>query len=503
MFTGHLVFSNEFGISVEFSSNHNASDWVLTNVYGPYTATGKLQFINWLKNIQMPDDIDWLILGDFNLMRNSEDRNRPGGDINEMLLFNEAISALGIVELTLMGRKFTWTNKQASPLLERLDWFFTSNSWTTTYLGTVVTSMVMETSDHVPCLISVKTDLPKGNTYRFDNYLMEHEHFFEVVQHGWDLPTPHSDAAKIISRKFKNLRRVLRSWQKHLSSLKTNIANVKLTLSFLSLIEEFRDLSLAEWNFRKLFEDKLTSLLHLQKIYWKQRGTIRWVTDGDAGTKFFHANTTIRHKKKLITFLEDQNGVLQSSHQQKASIIWEAYKDRLGQSEFQEMQIDLDNLLLASIDLGCLEEPFTTEEIDDIVKNLPTDKSPGPDGFNTDFIKKCWPIIKQDFYNLCQAFFDGKICLQSINGSHITLIPKFEGAVKANDFRPISLLNTSMKLLTKLLANRLQKVIQALIHKNQYGFIQSRTIQDCVAWALEYIFLSQIQENTCHSKIGF
>ena len=129
----------------------------------------------------MPDDIDWLILGDFNLMRNSEDRNRPGGDINEMLLFNEAISALGIVELTLMGRKFTWTNKQASPLLERLDWFFTSNSWTTTYLGTVVTSMVMETSDHVPCLISVKTDLPKGNTYRFDNYLMEHEHFFEVV----------------------------------------------------------------------------------------------------------------------------------------------------------------------------------------------------------------------------------------------------------------------------------------------------------------------------------
>ena len=46
-----------------------------------------------------------------------------------------------------------------------------------------------------------------------------------------------------------------------------------------------------------------------------------------------------------------------------------------------------------------------------------------------------------------------------------------------------------MKIITKLLANRLHSVIQTLIHKNQYGFIQSRTVQDCVAWALEYLHL--------------
>jgi len=64
-----------------------------------------------------------------------------------------------------------------------------------------------------------------------------------------------------------------------------------------------------------------------------------------------------------------------------------------------------------------------------------------------------------------------------------------EDAKSVNDFRPISLLNTSIKVLTKLMANRLQLKISSLIHKNQYGFIRSRTIQDCLAWAFEYIHL--------------
>ena len=74
--------------------------------------------------------VNWLVIGDFNLLRKPKNRNKPG-DVNEMLLFNDAISSLGLIELPLYGRKFTWTNKQPSPLMERLDWFFTSSSWTT------------------------------------------------------------------------------------------------------------------------------------------------------------------------------------------------------------------------------------------------------------------------------------------------------------------------------------------------------------------------------------
>jgi hypothetical protein len=51
------------------------------------------------------------------------------------------------------------------------------------------------------------------------------------------------------------------------------------------------------------------------------------------------------------------------------------------------------------------------------------------------------------------------------------------------------LLNNSVKLITKLLANRLQLVLQSLIHKNQYGFVKNRTIQECIAWTLEYLHM--------------
>ena len=109
--------------------------------------------------------------------------------------------------------------------------------------------------------------------------------------------------------------------------------------------------------------------------------------------------------------------------------------------------------------------------------------------FNNEFLKKCWPIIKTDFYRLFMDFQDNSNCLGSINRAFITLIPKTDGVQTTSDFRPISLLNTSVKLITKVLANRLQSIITRLIHKNQYGFIRQRSTQDCLAWSFEYLHL--------------
>lgn len=112
LFSGSKITCNEFAITTEFRSRHDNSKWVLTCVYG---------------NVQMNPDT-WLILGDFNLIRKAKDRNWDGGDISKMFRFNASLSQLGLNEIVLHGRKFTWSNMQPPPVLGKLDWVFTSNS---------------------------------------------------------------------------------------------------------------------------------------------------------------------------------------------------------------------------------------------------------------------------------------------------------------------------------------------------------------------------------------
>lgn len=68
----------------------------------------------------MLEDVDWIVMGDFNLIRSPDNRNKIGGNLSEMFMFNNAISRLGLNEITLQRRKFTWSNLQLSPLLEKL-----------------------------------------------------------------------------------------------------------------------------------------------------------------------------------------------------------------------------------------------------------------------------------------------------------------------------------------------------------------------------------------------
>ena len=147
------------------------------------------------------------------------------------------------------------------------------------------------------------------------------------------------------------------------------------------------------------------------------------------------------------------------------------------------MAFNLSYFLEINSELTWLEDPFTKEEIDSVVRNLPNDKALGPDGFNGLFIKKCWSTIKEDFIRLFKDFCSQNIDLRRINSSFIALIPKKDNPETVDDFRPISLLNYTLKCITKLLSTRLQSVILQLVHQNQYGFIKGRTIQDCLAWA--------------------
>ena len=174
-----------------------------------------------------------------------------------------------------------------------------------------------------------------------------------------------------------------------------------------------------------------------------------------------------------------------------AGILWDSYKNRMGTSTGIEMGFDLERLLPRVEGLEVLSRPFEKDEIDMVIKHMPSNKAPGPDGFNGLFLKKCWSIISPDFYKLAMEFHKGRISLESINTSFITLIPKVGVTEGVNDYRPISLTNVCLKFLTKLVANRLQDHILRCVHRNQYGFLRTRMIQDCLAWSFKFLFQCQ------------
>jgi hypothetical protein len=128
-------------------------------------------------------------------------------------------------------------------------------------------------------------------------------------------------------------------------------------------------------------QNNLANLLEQQRVYWRQRGTIKWATLGDENT------ATVKHSKNCIRSLQDNNGIENFQHEEKASFLWEAFRERLGHSEFREMHFDLNSLLQPINGLEDLVNPSTNDEVDVVVKNLKADKSQGLDGFNTDFMK--------------------------------------------------------------------------------------------------------------------
>jgi hypothetical protein len=377
------------------------------HIYGPCTSEYRDIFFKWIFELNIPDDEDWILVGDFNFYRYVESRNKPGANFHDMNIFNDIISHLGLVELPIKGRTFTWSNMQQNPLLVQLDWFFTSTNWTLSFPNTVVNPLARPVSDHLPCVINIGTKIPKASIFRFENYWIRQPGFMQLVDNIWALFV-HRNAAKRINAKFKLLRKGLKKWSGNLSNIDTCIDNCNKIIFMLDEYEDARELHITEWNFRRIVKERYMHLSDCKRDIWKNRCTIRWAKLGDENTSFFHSMATIRYRQNCISKFTLPDGREVSDHNEKAALLYTTYKERLGQSRHIHFPHELQSLIEEVDGLHSLSAVFTKEEIDEVIKELPTDKAPGPDGFNGMFIKRCWHIIKQDFYDLCKDFFGWK-----------------------------------------------------------------------------------------------
>lgn len=174
-------------------------------------ATCKRHFCKLVEHLLIDDDDLWLLLGDFNFYRSAHNRNKPGGNFNDTMVFNNIISHLGLIELPIKGRSYTWSNMQDSPLLEQVDWFFTSVAWTNQFPNSLVLPLARITSDHLPCKVQIGTCIPRANIFRFENWWFKHPGCLEQVTHAWAPTTRSSNITQVISAKFKLLKRILKN----------------------------------------------------------------------------------------------------------------------------------------------------------------------------------------------------------------------------------------------------------------------------------------------------
>ena len=142
---------------------------------------------------------------------------------------------------------------------------------------------------------------------------------------------------------------------------------------------------------------------------------------------------------------------------------------------------------------------FSHLEVKQAINQMAPLKASGPDDMPPLFYQHYWNLIGDDISNTVLHYLNSGTLLERLNHTFITLIPKNKNPVFASEFRPISLCNVLYKIFSKVLANRLKKILPNIITENQSAFTKSCLISNNILIAFES--LHSMQKHT--GKEGF
>lgn len=248
---------------------------------------------------------------------------------------------------------------------------------------------------------------------------------------------------------------------------------------------------------KRLITDELWSLQRRRDSLIYQKSRSSWIKAGDTNPSFFHSCINFRRKKNNTVALSSGYSWVEGVVNIRAEM----------KSYFQEMfsescrpKPNLDGLPFGCLSLAdnlALTASFSIDEVRDAVWSCQGDKSPGLDGYNFTFFKKFWSSLSYEVCLLVEEFHSSSSLPKGVCSSLVALVPNKENPQKVSDYRPISLIGNIHKIISKLLAIRLNKVIRKLISKSQSAFISNGQIMDEVLAINEIVDLAKKKGQRC------
>ncbi|KAL5560010.1 hypothetical protein UlMin_036221 [Ulmus minor] len=341
--------------------------------------------------------------------------------------FIETLNYCGLADLGFRGPKFTWCRGKATSLIqERLDRMLGNREWMDLFPNSRVHHLNLWGSDHRPLLVEL---------------LQADE--FSILGKSWKKGRFHFEEAWVEEAGCSHI--IKEHWNSRSADSLEGVAD-KLRSCASDLeqwnLETFdrvdKQLSSHNWKEHQRLEKALVALRYKEERYWKQRSKDTWLKCGDRNSKFFHKKASARQAKNSISGLLDSNEKWCDTEQGMAQIIESHFETLFSSSspslvEFDRVLDTIDRKVTTQMNEQ-LDQVFGPEDVKEAVFQMAPTKSPGADGMSAVFYQSFWSVI-----------------------------------------------------ISKMLANRLRKVMDNIISEEQSAFIPGRLILDNAIIGFEFM----------------
>ncbi|KAL3687195.1 hypothetical protein R1sor_013504 [Riccia sorocarpa] len=239
---------------------------------------------------------------------------------------------------------------------------------------------------------------------------------------------------------------------------------------------------------KNCFEEAVTTLRRREQEEaedCRMRCKITWIKEGDAPSKYFFARLKTKHVQEEMTVLETADGRLLEDQEEIVKEVFRYYTDLYKADEETEEVLDRRRVVIDKIDRRLsgadntmLEEVPSEELITTIVMEMPKEKSPGIDGVMVEILQIGWEFMREDCLLMVQSFWEKKELKGKDSRGIIKLIPKNDRKHLLTNWRPITLLTMTYKIVANIIAVRWKRMLHGIIGTQQTGFVAGRNIID-------------------------